>query len=464
MSGFILTPAQSVAMGMMAAPGMDEFMTFGGSRSGKTFKFMRAIVLRALRAPGSRHVAARHRRNAAMASLARQTLPAVMERCFPTIRWELNKSEGIAQLQGGSEIWIVGLDDESRIEKILGSEFATLFMNECSQHTWAGRNTLQTRLAQNVMETPKGAAPRPLKLRSWYDMNPGPKSHWTYRYFVQGIDPETRADLPQAQRESIGHYRINPADNRANLPAAYFQTLARLPERFRRRFEHGEFADDNPNALFPSVDIDRWRFDGDDDPLPDMQRIVIGVDPSGAEDDGDTGGHDEVGIVVAGLGVDGNGYVLEDLTVAGGPTVWGRVVATAYSRHRADLVVAERNFGGGMVTYVLKTARSADGTRREMSSKLVNASRGKAVRAEPLSPLVADGRIRFVGRLIALEDELADFSTHGFTGDRSPNRGDAFVFAMTELFSGIVNAAPAAVQDEGRVIEPVGYSEAGGWM
>src|SRR6185369_3378956 len=97
--------------------------------------------------------------------------------------------------------------------------------------------------------------------------------------------------------------------------------------------------------------IDRWRvLDGK---LPDMQRIVVAVDPSGSGD-ADNADNDAIGIVVVGLGTDGNAYVIEDATVKAGPAVWGGIVASAYDRHEADIVVAEGNFGGAMVERVIQ--------------------------------------------------------------------------------------------------------------
>ncbi|EEF24142.1 conserved hypothetical protein [Ricinus communis] len=94
-----------------------------------------------------------------------------------------------------------------------------------------------------------------------------------------------------------------------------------------------------------------------------MVRIVVSVDPSGASDDEQNADNDEVGITVDGLGVDGNAYLLEDLTVKGGPSVWGKVAVLAYMRHEADVIVGETNFGGGMVKFVVQAAAVKLGTR-----------------------------------------------------------------------------------------------------
>jgi phage terminase large subunit-like protein len=131
---------------------------------------------------------------------------------------------------------------------------------------------------------------------------------------------------------------------------------------------------------------------------------------------------------VAALGTDGNAYLLEDCTVKAGPATWGRVVADAYDRHSADAVVGEANFGGDMVRHVVQTARP------RTPYKPVTASRGKAVRAEPVSALYEQGKVRHVGLFPELEEELGGFSTVGYVGNGSPNRADAAVWAISELF------------------------------
>src|SRR5690606_16728891 len=107
--------------------------------------------------------------------------------------------------------------------------------------------------------------------------------------------------------QDYAYLQMNPADNAQNLPKDYLTELDRLPTRLRRRFLLGEFGEAAAGALWTDEGIDSWRVvDGD---LPDMQRVVVAVDPSGA-DDIDNADNDEIGIIVAGLGTDGRGYVL----------------------------------------------------------------------------------------------------------------------------------------------------------
>jgi predicted phage terminase large subunit-like protein len=234
--------------------------------------------------------------------------------------------------------------------------------------------------------------------------------------------------------------QMNPQDNAENLPPDYLTSLQNLPARLQKRFWLGQYGELAPNALFADDRIDLWRvLDGK---LPDFQRVVVAVDPSGSGDQ-DNADNDEIGIVVAALGTDGRGYLLEDLTVKAGPATWGKIVTNAYDRHSADRVVAEGNYGGAMVAHVIQTARP----RTPFS--LVTATRGKVVRAEPISSLVEEGKVRMVGYFPDLEEELSGFTTNGYTGDRSPNRADAFVWAFTELFPGLT-------RKEGK-LKPIAY-------
>lgn len=421
-----LTQKQEAAQNIIAGPSA-HVMLFGGSRSGKTFLHTRNTIMRAIKAPGSRHAILRFRFNHVKASIVMDTFPKVMSLAFPGVDYHIDKSDWFARLGTDSQIWFGGLDDKERTEKILGQEHVTLYLNECSQIPWTSQQLATTRLAQSVAQMVKGNEPRPLKPRMFYDCNPPSKAHWTYRMFVQGQDPETRKEL-----SNPGDYvcfQMNPKDNAENLPPGYINTLSALSQRLQRRFLMGEFGDATPNALFQESDIDKWRVT--DGSMPDMVRIAVGVDPSGSGDV-DNADNDEIGIVAAGLGVDGNAYVLEDCSVKAGPATWGSVATTAFDRLEANLIVGETNYGGAMVQHVIQTARP------RTPYKSVTASRGKHIRAEPFSALYEQGKIRHVGYFPEMEDELCGFSTIGYTGRGSPNRADALIWALYELFAGIV--------------------------
>lgn len=425
-------------------------MLFGGSRSGKTFLHMRNVVFRALKAPASRHVVFRFRLNHIKASILLDTFPKVMRLAFPGVRFDLSKTDFVATWPNESQVWFAGLDDKDRTEKILGQEFATLYFNECSQIPFGSVQTALTRLAQAATTRMQGRADEALKLRAFYDCNPPPKTHWTYRQFVQKRDPDTLMALRRP--DDFVAFQMNPQDNAENLAPQYLETLRGLSARLQRRFLHGEFADANPNALFADATIDRWRHLGDE--LPAYARVVVAVDPSGSGDV-DNADNDEIGIAVAALGTDGNAYVLADLSCKAGPATWGRAAVQAYLHHLADAIVGETNFGGAMVEFTVQAVAKGMGVAPRF--KKVTASRGKVQRAEPFSALYEQGKVRHVGRFPDLEEELAGFSTSGYTGPRSPNRADALIWALAELFPGMTRASKAA-----RTLD-LG-SESGHWM
>lgn len=424
MAEFELTERQAQAQEVLNGTAT-HIMLAGGSRSGKTFLTIRKQIQRRLKAPGSRGAVLRFRLGHVKQSIVLDTFPTVMAKCFPGVEYDLNKSDLYATFPGGSELWFGGLDDKQRTEKILGTEYADIFLNECSQISYSARNMAVTRLAQKVKDNATG---KDLILKMYYDENPPDKGHWTYKMFKLHEDPESRQPL---DRSDFAFFQINPGHNQVNLSASYIKTLEALPDRLRKRFLYGDFRDAAPNALFRDEWFEAWRnIEGE---LPDMLRIVVAVDPSGADDE-DNLENDAIGIVVCGLGVDGNGYVLEDLTCKIGPGGWGKVATNAFERWDADCIVAEVNFGGAMVGHVIKTSRPRTPFRP------VTASRGKVVRSEPISSLVETGKVRMAGIFRELEDELCGFTTHGYMGENSPNRADAMIWGMTALFPELVKS------------------------
>lgn len=213
-------------------------------------------------------------------------------------------------------------------------------------------------------------------------------------------------------------------DNAANLaPSALAQLEARYAgTRLGRQELDAEILDDIAGAL--------WTRGMIDDALkpvavPQMQRVVVAIDPSGTGGDDDTG--DSIGIVVAGKGVDGRAYILADRTCKLSPAGWGRVAVEAYRDFKADRIVAERNFGGAMVAHVIRTSDP------KAAYSEVTASRGKVVRAEPVAALYEQGRVTHVQPLPDLEDQFCQMTGDGYVGEGSPDRADAAVWALTDL-------------------------------
>jgi len=311
---------------------------------------------------------------------------------------------------------MAGLDDKDRVEKILGQEYATLYFNECSQIPYSSVLVAQTRLAQNIPG---------LVNRALYDCNPPGTGHWTYRLFKEKRDPET--GRPVVDPADYAEMMLNPEDNAANLPEKYLKTLASLPEKQRKRFLEGEWVPEVDGALWTFDVIERNRCEKQE--VPRLQRIVVSVDPSGAAGAEDKRS-DEIGIIVAGKGVDGKAYVLADRSVRLAPAGWGRMAVDAYEEFEADAIIAEKNFGGSMVEHVIKTAD------RRVPVKLVTASRGKAVRAEPVSSLYEQDDVKHVGQFTELEEQMVNMAASGYVGSKSPDRLDALVWGVSHLMLG----------------------------
>jgi len=415
---FELNSGQVEANRVLASPGRHKKLV-GGARSGKTLLICRAILMRAVAAPGSRHLITRFRYNACRASIGLDTLPKARDLCYPGM-YMRERQEGYYELPNGSEIWLGGLDEKERVEKILGQEYASIFGNEASQIPYASWVVALTRLAQ-VVTLPSGQRLRQI---SYVDINPTGKGHWTNQLYGLKKDPVSHRSVPDP--ENYARAFLQPRDNAANLTPEFLASLEALPARARARFWEGVYQDEVDGALWTLELIEETRREREDFPVEMRKRIVVAVDPSGARDKDDLQA-DEIGITVAALGTDLHGYILEDATFRGTPQEWARRAVDLYHKYGADCLVYERNFGGAMVEAVI---RGADPNVR---CKELVASRGKHVRAEPVSELYELKKVHHVGLFPELEDELCAFSTAGYTGERSPNRADAAIWAITEL-------------------------------
>lgn len=228
--------------------------------------------------------------------------------------------------------------------------------------------------------------------------------------------------------------------NVANLaPSFLAQVEARYGgTRLGRQELQAEILDDIPGALWTRAMLEAARKNAAGEIIrgvPAMQRVVVAVDPSGASGTEDDDAN-EIGIVVCGKGMDGLGYVIADYTCQASPAVWGKRAVEAYRAHKADRIVAERNFGGAMVEHVIRTVD------RSAPLRLVTASRGKVARAEPVAALYEQNRVKHVEIFPALEDQMCEMRPDGFAGSGSPDHVDALVWGMTELFLASEPAQP----------------------
>ena len=218
-------------------------------------------------------------------------------------------------------------------------------------------------------------------------------------------DPDT-VDVPGSTYE-----------NKDNLPQRYFDYIIKKYEgtRLGRQEIHGHILEDNPDALWTRKIIENNRRNK----APNLIRVAIAVDPQATNNIMSS----ETGIIGGGLSEDRHVWILEDATIKGSPDKWGNAAVTAYHKLEADRIVGEVNNGGDMVEYVIRSIEA------NIAYKSVRASRGKYIRAEPVSALYEQNKIHHVGNFPDLEDQLCEW----VPGDKSPDRLDALVWLIYEL-------------------------------
>ncbi len=333
-------------------------------------------------------------------------MPKLLDMMGIRNRVGLNKTDWIYEMPNGSQIWIGGLDDKERTDKILGQEYATIYENEASQISYDSHETLLTRLNP----------PRGVPGRNFLDYNPPSIHHWGYKIFHNRRFPDGRP-VPDDDYQWL---KMNPSEN-PHVSDEYVARLSNLSAAKRKRFLEGEYSLDS-GSLWKRAWIKY------NDHLPEtMYRVVIGVDPAG------TVQGDEIGIIVAGQSPEGF-WILDDCSLHGTPAEWAAEVAATYEKWHADVVVAEKNYGGDMVEHTIRTAAPG------INIRLINSSRGKIVRAEPISSLYEHGQVFHRIPFLDLEDEYCIYEPGS---DFSPNHLDAAVFALNELSSAGVSILDA---------------------
>lgn len=403
---FKKTKKQQEAIRLIGNKNLSNILLSGGSRSGKTTILCYALVLRALYTK-SRHAILRQHFIDVKNSIGRDTMPKVLQ--FMGITPKLDKVDWFWTFPNGSEIWLGGLDDKDRVEKILGKEYSTIYFNESNQLTYDAVTTAQTRLAEKTK----------LRNLAFFDCNPPFKSHWLYQLFQLKLEPEKKQALSSSSK--YGGMQMNPVDNLDNLPADYIEKLEALPERKRKRFLEGVWQDDLEGALWTRAMIDNNRVIN----APPLVRVVVGVDPAvTAKADSDA-----TGIVVVGICKKGHLWVLHDHTMQGAtPYEWGGAVVNAYHTSEADRIVGETNQGGDLIEANLRNIDP------NVSYIGVHASRGKITRAEPVAAMYEQNKVHHVGTFSELEDEMCNYNPQmQADGVNSPDRMDALVWACTYL-------------------------------
>lgn len=421
---FKLEEKQLEAKKLAAGPAKHVLFT-GGGRAGKSFVICYIILLRALLVPESKHGIFRDTLKSCRQTLFEGTMKDVIKKTHPELLKpdpndasktvaHFNKSDGTITLPNGSVMMFFGLDSEERMDGILGHEFLTIWANECSKIDYGQITKLKSRLAQKKT-TADGKVAR---TKFFYDQNPTTTRHWSFKLWVEHTHPTS--GLPLEDADNYAYLKMTPYDNLANIAEDYVSE--QKGDRINaKRFVDGDWLAEVDGALFNLDDIKR------SDPKTfdhhQLQRIVVAVDPAASSKEGS----DETGIIVAGLHEDGRAFVLEDASGVMTPDQWATRAADMYEKWDADVIVAERNNGGEMVENTIKSAGA------HLPVKTVWASKGKVIRAEPISTLYANGGVHHVGEFEKLEAQMEVFTIDFKRTSGSPDRLDALVWGLWEL-------------------------------
>ncbi len=221
--------------------------------------------------------------------------------------------------------------------------------------------------------------------------------------------------------------RFSTFDNAENLSPIFLQRVRERYEgtRLGRQELYGEILDDNPGALWKRDIIENLRVREH----PPLVRVIVAVDPAVTHNEDS----DETGIVTAGIAASGHCYVLDDSSLQGSANQWAVAAVRAYHKWEADRIVGEVNNGGDLVEVNIRTVDPS------VPYEAVTASRGKLIRAEPVSALYEQGKVHHVGTFPQLEDQMCEW----VPGEKSPDRMDALVWAITKLIPASATADPS---------------------
>lgn len=368
---------------------------FGGRGSGKSHFFAEALVERCLLNPGTRWVCVREVQRSLKESVKRLVEDKIKQ-------------------------WGVGSQFDYRHDSTLTPGSGVILYQGMQDHTAESIKSLegfdgawgeeaQTMSARSLeMLRPTIRTPRS---ELWFSWNPRSAAD-PVDGLLRGITPPPSSYVVRA------NWRDNPWFN-DELEQERQYDLKLKPDRYMHIWE-GDYEPTAIGAIWTRLMLHQGRRED----APPLARIVVAIDPAVS----DEAGSDEHGILVVGLGSDGRGYVLEDLTCKGGPETWSQRAVVAYDKWDADAVIIERNQGGDMCRHTLRTARPT------LPVIEVVASRGKHVRAEPIAALYGLGRISHVGTFPELEQQMCQMTAGGYAGIGSPDRVDSLVWGFTQLF------------------------------
>lgn len=313
---------------------------------------------------------------------------------------------------GGGIVLFQGMQDHTA-ESIKSLEgFDVAYVEEAQTMTARSLEFLRPTIRKDARDGQPGS-------ELWFSWNP--------RHASDPVDQLLRGPAPPPGAAVVRtSYRDNPF-----FPAVLEEERAfdeiHKPDRYAHIWE-GEYEPAAVGAIWDRLTIHRNRRRE----APPLRRILVAVDPAVSSEEG----ANETGIVVCALGEDGRGYVLDDFSIAGPPRAWAEQAVAAYESFEADSIVAEVNQGGEMVKSTIRSVRP------EVPVIEVRATRGKHLRAEPISALYSLDRISHIGALPQLEAQMCLMTAAGYQGEGSPDRVDAMVWGFTELFPAMTRRKP----------------------
>ena len=209
-------------------------------------------------------------------------------------------------------------------------------------------------------------------------------------------------------------------DNRENLNQQFFDSILSKYKNTRLGMQeiYAEILEESDNAMWKREWLDEGRLQ---EAPQELERVVVAIDPAVTSKKTS----DETGIIVAGKDSEGKFYVLNDSSARYTPSAWSEKAIMLYNQYECDKIIAEVNNGGQLVEHTLRTQSE------NVPYKSVHASRGKRTRAEPIASLYEQGKVHHVGNLERLENQLCNWEAN--SGDPSPDRLDALVWALSEL-------------------------------
>ncbi len=395
---------------------------YGGRGSGKSHFFAEEAVKLCVRSPGTRLVCVRE-----VQKSLRESVKLLVEDKIEALGVGpmFGPMHDRIDTPGGGVMLFQGMQEHTK-ESIKSLEgFDVAYVEEAQTMTAGSLEMLRPTIRKPGSEL-------------WFSWNPRHASDPVDAFF-RGMETPPDAALVRS------NYDDNPF-----FPDVLEDERAFDERATRHRYGHiwlGEYEPAAIGAIWTRLTLHQGRVAE----APIMERIVVAVDPAVSSEEGSN----EHGIVAAGIGSDGRGYTLADVTTRGGPQQWAERAIATYDRYEADAVVIEINQGGDMVRHTLQTVRPG------LPIVEVRATRGKHVRAEPIAALYTMGRVSHVGAFPELEDQMCLMTAGGFEGEGSPDRVDALVWAYTELFPSIVHKELEPEFDEYR--DEIGRSEIGGY-